>query len=66
MAGRKPDFDVLVAVKYVDSGGVEKTRFHNVRAGWSDENGTVRFTVVTQPGVTFVVCKKRDEKKKAA
>jgi hypothetical protein len=62
MAGRKPDFDVLVAVPYVASDGNEKTNWHKVGCGWSSERGdSVLFNIVTSPNVRFVLKKKEQE-----
>lgn len=59
--GKRPDFDVLVAVPY-EGKERDDMAFHNVGAGWSSENGLIWLNVVTMPGVKLLV-KKREEKR---
>ena len=60
MAGRKPDADVLVAVSYDGKEGAAMA-YHNVGAAWLNDNGNTWFTLVTNPGVRFMI-KKREVK----
>jgi hypothetical protein len=62
--GKKPDFDVLVAVHY-EANGEKKVRWHNLGAGWKTENGHIAFNLCTNPGVNFFICE-REEKARAA
>lgn len=59
MAGRKPDYDVMIAVEYETSEG-KKTRWHNLGAGWRTEAGHITFNMVTMPGVKLVLLEKAD------
>ncbi len=61
MAGRKPDYDVAIAVEY-EAQGEKRTRWHNVGAAWKGENGFVSFNMVTNPGVKFVLCPPKEKK----
>lgn len=67
MAGKKPDFDITVAVPYTDRDGNDKTQWHNIGYGWSGQDGTLSFSICTMPGVRFVALrKKEDQRTKAA
>ena len=60
MAGKKPDFDVTVAVQYGPKTN-QQTKWHNVGAGWKSENGFISFNLVTNPGVHFVICPRKEK-----
>ena len=60
MAGRKPDFDITVAVPYTDRDGKERTQWHNVGSGWSADDGALSFSICTMPGVRFVALRKQE------
>ena len=65
MAGKRPDFDITVAVPYTDRDGHEKTQWHNVGSGWSNDSG-ITFNICTMPGVKFVAVKKKEQERAAA
>ena len=60
MAHKKPDYDVTVAVQYGPEDNPQ-TKWYSVGAGWKGDNGFISFNLVTNPGVRFVICPRREK-----